>query len=103
MSRLRADPPNIDPRTVQGFGEEWTAYDQSRLDSAEHQYLFDTYFSCFPFDDLPPDAVGFDLGCGSGRWARLMAPRVGHLHCIDPSAKALEVARRLLAPCDNVS
>jgi ubiquinone/menaquinone biosynthesis C-methylase UbiE len=37
-----------------------------------------------------------DLGCGSGRWARLVAPRVGTLHCIDPIPAALEVARRNL-------
>jgi SAM-dependent methyltransferase len=42
------------------------------------------------------------MGCGSGRWARLLAPRVGHLHCIDPSA-ALEIARRNLAGQTNVS
>ena len=35
--------------------------------------------------------MGFDMDCGSGRWAKLMAPRVGHLDCIDPST-ALEVA-----------
>jgi SAM-dependent methyltransferase len=32
-----------------------------------------------------------------------MAPRVGHLHCIDASDKALSVARRNLAQLDNVS
>jgi SAM-dependent methyltransferase len=87
---------NIDPLTVAGFGEEWSAYDQTRLGEAEHRALFDAYFSIFPFSDLPPDAEGFDLGCGSGRWAALVAERVGRLHCIDPSQQALEVARRRL-------
>ena len=44
--------------------------------------------------DLP--AEGFDLGCGSGRWSAGVASRVGKLHCIDPSAKALAVARKRL-------
>jgi ubiquinone/menaquinone biosynthesis C-methylase UbiE len=44
--------------------------------------------------------VGFDLGCGSGRWARLVAPRVGRLHCIDPS-DALDVAQRNLSSQRN--
>jgi ubiquinone/menaquinone biosynthesis C-methylase UbiE len=44
--------------------------------------------------------VGFDLGCGSGRWAKGVAPRVGKLHCIDPS-DAIEVARRALADLPN--
>lgn len=91
------DATNIDAATVKGFGEEWDAFDQSRLDPAEHRRLFDAYFSLFPFDQLPPDAEGFDLGCGSGRWAALMESRVGKLHCIDPSEKALAVARRRLA------
>lgn len=40
------------------------------------------------------------MGCGSGRWARLMAPRVGTLYCIDPSS-ALEVAKRNLSDAPN--
>ncbi|MEA3001161.1 MAG: hypothetical protein QOK17_2994 [Sphingomonadales bacterium] len=87
---------NIDPLTVAGFGEEWAAYDQTRLGEAEQRALFEAYFSIFPFSDLPPEAEGFDLGCGSGRWAALAAERVGLLHCIDPSERALGVARRRL-------
>jgi Leucine-rich repeat (LRR) protein len=25
------------------------------------------------------------MGCGSGRWAKFVAPKVGLLNCIDPS------------------
>ena len=85
---------NIDTATVSGFGEEWAAFDQSVLPEDERQAMFDGYFAVFPFDAVPPHAEGFDLGCGSGRWAALMAPRVGLLHCIDPAEKALQVARR---------
>lgn len=94
---------NIDRRTVEGFGEEWAAFDQTDLPPDEQRRIFDDYFSVFPFADLPPDAEGFDLGCGSGRWADLMAARVGHLHCIDPSDKALGVARRRLDGRGNVA
>jgi len=94
--------PNLDPKTVAGFGEEWAAYDQSELSADELRQLFETYFSIFPFDELPAEAEGFDLGCGSGRWAMLVAPRVGRLHCIDPAERALDVARRRLAACGNV-
>ena len=45
--------------------------------------------------------MGFDLGCGSGRWAVLVAPRVGRLHCIDASEAALAVARQNLAGRTN--
>ena len=93
---------NIDPPTVRGFGEEWAAYDQTALDGAELRRLFDGYFSIFPFESLGPDSEGFDLGCGSGRWAGFVRERVGALHCIDPSPSALDVARRRLAAFDNV-
>lgn len=85
---------NLDTPTIAGFGDEWSAFDQSGLPREERKALFDAYFALFPFDRLPPDAEGFDLGCGSGRWAALLAPKVGVLHCIDPAEKALEVARR---------
>ncbi len=88
---------NIDRRTVEGFGQEWLRFDQSALSDTELQALFRQYFSEFPWDRLPPHAQGFDLGCGSGRWANQIAPRVGTLHCIDAAAPALEVARRSLA------
>jgi ubiquinone/menaquinone biosynthesis C-methylase UbiE len=92
---------NIDLKTVEGFGEEWESYDQTALTREEHEALFDAYFSIFPFEGLA-QGEGFDLGSGSGRWAALVAPRVGKLHCIDPAAKALEVSRRRLANLGNV-
>lgn len=95
-------PVNLDSRTVDSFGDEWKRFDQSAIEGAEAESIFEEYFAVFPWDQLPADASGFDMGCGSGRWARLAAPRVGHLHCIDPSA-ALEVARRSLATAENVS
>lgn len=97
MTSDPARPGNIDPATVDGFGREWAAFDQTKLDERELSQLFESYFSIFPFETLPVGAEGFDLGCGSGRWAALMAQRVGTLHCIDPSVEALAVARRRLS------
>ena len=92
---------NIDAKTVAGFGDEWQRFDQSALDPEEQQVLFERYFNIFPWSNLPANATGFDMGCGSGRWAAHVAPRVGHLLCIDPSDRALEVARRNLTGLDN--
>ena len=91
---------NKDQKTVDGFGDEWERFDQSHLSDDEYQYLFNRYFSIFPWGELPENSSGFDMGCGSGRWAKLLAPRVGKLHCIDPSS-ALDVARRNLADEPN--
>lgn len=93
---------NLDIETVKGFGDEWTRFDQSTVPEAERQDLFDSYFRIFPWDSLPENAVGFDAGCGSGRWAMLVAPRVAHLHCADPSS-AIDVATRNLKSLNNVT
>lgn len=103
MSKRPPTNTNMDRKTVEGFGEEWAAFTQIPLSAAEKQRMFDLYFEIFPFDDLPADSQGFDLGCGSGRWAELVRARVGFLHCIDPSVKALEVAKGRMAEADNVA
>ena len=90
---------SVDAATVEGFGYEWTKFDQSDVDMAEMQALFDLYFSSFPWDSLPENPIGFDLGCGSGRWARLASPRVGRLVCIDASLEALAVTGRNAPDC----
>ncbi|HEY1953717.1 MAG TPA: hypothetical protein VGG76_13015, partial [Gemmatimonadaceae bacterium] len=65
---------NVDAATVAGFGEEWSRFNQSEVSDSELQTMFDAYFDLFPWHMLPPNADGFDLGCGSGRWAALVAP-----------------------------
>ncbi|TFH48385.1 MAG: class I SAM-dependent methyltransferase, partial [Lysobacterales bacterium] len=92
---------NIDARVTKDFGREWSQYDQSGLPEKELRDLFNAYFSIFPWSRLPKNAKGFDLGCGSGRWARMVSPRVGELHCIEPSEEAMQVAKRNLVGCDN--
>ena len=92
---------NFDREVIDGFGDEWSRFDQSGLSQKDREDMFDAYFSIFPWRALPEGAVGFDLGCGSGRWARLVAPRVGELHCIDPSTAALDVAKRNLKDQHN--
>jgi SAM-dependent methyltransferase len=87
-------PSNRDDRVIDGFGHEWSTFDQSGVTDDERQAVFDQYFALFPWQELPASAVGVDVGCGSGRWAAVVAPRVGHLHCLDPAAEALVVARR---------
>lgn len=97
----RAPGINYDPRVVEGFGSEWQRFDQQSLDEGEARDLFDRYFAIFPWDALPDGPCGFDAGCGSGRWARFVAPRVGRLHCVDASAEALQIAAAALSAFDN--
>ena len=92
---------NINTKVVDGFGDEWSSFDQSILDKTESRDLFNRYFNIFPSELLKQDKIGIDIGCGSGRWAKHVAPLVGKLYCIDASVKALEVARKNLVKSNN--
>lgn len=94
---LKSDLENHDKKTVDSFGDEWATHDQSNLSQAERVQIFNDYFGIFPWDRLPSAATGFDMGCGSGRWAQLVATRVDTLHCIDAASAALKVAQDSLA------
>ena len=91
---------NQDKNTVEGFGDEWSRFDQSDLPEDEQRLLFDEYFSVFPWKYISKDSVGFDLGCGTGRWAKSIAPKVKKLICIDPS-NAIDIAKKNLSNFDN--
>lgn len=94
---------NIDDVTVESFGHQWSVYDQKIATDEEQQHLFDRYFSLMDFSKLPKDAKCFDMGCGSGRWAKIAAQQqnVGTLHCIDPAEAALNVAKDNLKELKN--
>ncbi len=93
---------NIDKKTVESFGDEWTRYNQDNMTSNEASLIFDDYFNIFPWDSLPKDSVGFDMGCGGGRWAEHVAPKVGTLNCIDPS-DAIDIAKIHLNKFTNIN
>ena len=63
--------------------------------------LYNNYFSIFPFDNIGKNSVGFDMGCGTGRWAKFVAPKVKRLNCIEPSKLALKEAKLNLKDFKN--
>ena len=93
---------NLDKKTVESFGDEWIRFDQSKMENKEAYKIFNNYFSIFPLERLSKRSEGFDMGCGSGRWAKFIAPKVRLLHCIDPS-RAIQVAKKKLKKFNNVS
>jgi len=92
---------NVNYAVVRGFGDEWGRYDQSDMSHEDYNVIFNDYFDIFPWSVLPENSVGFDLGCGSGRWAKGVCEKVGTLHCIDPSSSALNVAKNNLSSENN--
>lgn len=92
---------NLDKKTVSSFGDEWGRFNQKSMPEDEAYAVFNNYFSIFPFHKINPNSEGFDMGCGSGRWAKYIAPNVGILNCIDPSA-AIDVSKSNLCAFNNI-
>jgi SAM-dependent methyltransferase len=92
---------NVDRCLIKSFGEEWKKFNHLNTPEWELRSVFESYFSVFRWETLPKEAVGFDMGCGSGRWAYFVAPQVGVLNCIDPSIDALEGAKNKLRAFSN--
>lgn len=99
----RAQPPNVDMKTIEGFGLQWRDFDQTHAAKAELDEAFRKYFEVFPWNQIDRSSIGLDAGCGSGRWAKFVAPKVGKLICVDASAGAVQVARGSLRSFDNCS
>ena len=92
---------NQDKKVIEEFGDEWTKFDHKGVNKEKLKESFEQYFSIFPWDLLSKDAVGFDMGCGTGRWAQFVAPRVKMLNCVEPS-HAINVAQTVLRDFDNI-
>jgi SAM-dependent methyltransferase len=102
---MKDSSENIDHDVALGFGEEWTTFTQNEDEFSQQDRIaiFESYFRIFPWSELPPNPQGLDVGCGTGRWSVLVAPKVGHLHLLDASADALAVAKQNLVQATNVS
>jgi SAM-dependent methyltransferase len=85
-------------RLFRDFGYEHLAFAELPPDDT---VLFRRCFSDVPFDELS-DKVGLDAGCGTGRFSRFLAERLGTLVALDGSA-AVEAAVRNLRGFANVS
>ncbi|TMI73073.1 MAG: class I SAM-dependent methyltransferase [Bacteroidetes bacterium] len=89
---------NIDNVTVKSFGEEWKAF--HKFDEDELQRIGDEYFDIVTPAMYGKDKIAADFGCGTGRWTKYFAPRVGAIAAIDPS-DAIFTAAGVLNTVDN--
>ena len=85
---------DLDKKVIKDFGNEWDSYDQSTIEDKDLINAFNQYFNIFPKNFLSKEKEGFDMGCGSGRWSKIIAPHIKKLNCIDPSYEALNVAKK---------
>ena len=101
MKKKIVNNRNIDKNVVEDFGKEWKKYNQKELQDNELIEPFNAYFDIFPDKFLSKNSIGFDMGCGTGRWARLIATKVKKLNLIDPSELSIEQAKKNLSEFDN--
>ena len=92
---------NFDQKTIDDFGDEWNLFQQNKLSGKELFNIYNNYFSIFPWNQINKSSIGADIGCGTGRWAYYVAPKIKTLYCVDPSSKALNIAKSNLNSNDN--
>ncbi|WP_258541710.1 class I SAM-dependent methyltransferase [Parvicella tangerina] len=90
---------NIDDKVVQSFGEEWSKFHQFSQEDIDQ--LGEMYFDIITDEMVNERTYGFDLGCGTGRWTKVLTSRIGFMEAIDPS-DAIYTADELLKNDDNV-
>ena len=95
-SFISGDDQNIDPKTVQSFGEEWKSFHD--FSTEEIEKIGQDYFDLLP-EKLIESAL--DVGCGSGRWAKFLSPKLKWIEAIDPS-EAVFAAQHLLSTQRNI-
>ena len=98
LTNLGSDE-GVKTSTVSNFGDEWNEF--SKI-SREHYDEFDYYFSEYDYQ-LLENKIFCDLGCGIGRWSRILSERVDLKFLIlCDFSDAIFVARKQLAHLDNV-
>lgn len=98
-SFVSPDATNIDWKTVESFGEEWTKF--ASFSEEDLERIGDDYFDIVTDEMLNSGSLAMDVGCGTGRWTKYIARRCKFVEAIDPS-KAVFPAAALLQGLENV-
>jgi len=90
---------NIDSRVVDEFGKEWLKF--SEQSDGLVKKVAEEYFDILNENIINGQTYALDIGCGTGRWTKYLAPKVGFIEAVDPS-NAIFAADKLLGEIKNV-
>ena len=90
---------NIDHKTVESFGEEWTKFDS--FSEEDLGASGDEYFDIINLSELR-NATVLEVGCGTGRWIKYLSGHASRIVGIDPS-DAVFTASKMLKDATNIT
>ena len=90
---------NIDNKVVDEFGKEWLRFGDHDDDLVKKGG--DEYFDILNDDIINSQTYALDVGCGTGRWTKYLAAKIGFIEAVDPS-NAIFAADKLLGKIKNV-
>src|SRR5690242_17762553 len=73
---------NIDKKVVDEFGNEWLKFylhDDDLVKKGGEEY-----FDILTSEMINSETYALDIGCGTGRWTKYLASKVGFIEAVDP-------------------
>jgi ubiquinone/menaquinone biosynthesis C-methylase UbiE len=99
ISSFDIQSQNIEISVVESFGEEWKKFQDFQEDDLKRTAA--EYFDILDDTILTKNSYCLDAGCGTGRYTKVLADRVGFFEAVDPS-EAIFAADNLLKNTKNV-
>lgn len=90
---------NIDKKVVDEFGNEWLKFYKHNDDLIKKGG--EEYFDILNDEIINSETYALDIGCGTGRWTKYLASKIGFVEAVDPS-NAIFAADKLLGNIKNV-